>query len=137
MPPRRCFATLWLSAVVHICPTCTDVPAVIDGLADSARGPDGARYSAWRAGRPDAVDATYDVVQSMCRGECQAGLHHALCMFLPRSVGTPDGSILSEKTRPVALKDIGVKVATIVLSRAFASVTAASAVPEIGFIGGL
>lgn len=106
-------------------------------LADSSPWFDGVRYSAWLAGGPDAVDAIHALVQAMCNGECHAGLHDALYVFLPKTLGAEDGGTHAAETRPLGLKDTGVKIATTVTSRAIAPVIAANAAQEQrGFLFG-
>lgn len=125
------------AAVMFALPSREDVQEVMHKLADSAPGPDGVRYSAWRVGGSDAVDAIHAVVQEMCAGIRHVGLHDALYVFLPKAPEAEHGSVAVDETRPLALKDIGVKIATIVMSRAVAPVAAASAAREQrGFLAG-
>lgn len=118
-------------------PSRADVQSVMGPLADSAPGPDGVQYSAWRAGGPDAVDAIYALVQSMSDGENQEGLHDALYVFLPKAPCAVDGSVHAEETRPLALKDTGINTPTVVMSRGVAPVIAANAThSQRGFLAG-
>lgn len=73
---------LALDCSMYVRPTRADVRSDMGRLSDSAPGRDGDRYSAWRACGPAAVDAVFDLIESMFRGEVHGDcMTHATSSF--------------------------------------------------------
>lgn len=81
-------------------PAIDDEQAVMDKMSDSVPGPDLVRYSAWCVGGAATVGAVYALAKVLFRGEVHRGLHTALCVFIPKRDGAPDGSHSADCTSP-------------------------------------
>lgn len=107
-------------------------------LRDKAPGPDGIPYSAWKAGGAPAEQCIIDLVEAMTQGRRIPGLNDPLFVFAPKPEAEgAEESTTAKGTRPRALKDSGVKIATAVVNRPVRVVMIASITPSRrGFVGG-
>lgn len=102
-----------------------DNVVVMEKLADSARIPEGVRFSELRDDGSEAVDALYALVCAMCGGEFHPVLHDALYISLPMASAAEDGIVHLQESRRIV-----VKIATVVGSNAVSPVVAANAASE-------
>lgn len=103
---------------VYVRPGLAEVQDTMGRQRDKAPGPDGVPYSAWQAGGILAEQCVLDVVTAMMHGMHMDGLNDAMFVFIPKAGdGNAAESTTAEETRPLALKDSGVKIAAAVVSR--------------------
>lgn len=100
-------------------------------MEGSAPAQDGMPSSAWRAGGALAAEASQQLIEAMFRWQLSPGLQDVLHVFVPMvDCAGPHDPISAAPTRPLALKDAGLPIATTVLLRAVRPVFSASVAEE-------
>ena len=91
-------------------PTKAQVAELINKLPDSAPGPDGLPYSAWKAGGAESIDTTYNLIMhNLVRGMQHETYNDSLTVFLPRGEEETDTQYNTTRkvadTRPLSFKN--------------------------------
>jgi hypothetical protein len=113
--PRHHLALQDLTAAVPRANDLSDEPFCDDDIQaslrrhDSAPGPDGICYSAWKAAGPHGIKVLKDILLSMWEGHPPpASFRHSLMVFLPK---VDSQAVRPEELRPLALCDSDYKIA--------------------------
>ena len=115
------------------CPTVVDVERAINKSNDSAPGPDGVPFAAWRAVAPLAAPLLYSALQAMLRGQLPPpGFNLGTLFLIPKKLT----GVISD-TRPISVTNTDNRILASVMASAIMPAVSAFVCPaQRGFLAG-
>ena len=122
-------------------PDADSVRLVLQALPNTASGPDGLPYAAWKHGGEDAISTLWQITDAQCRGELPpTGFNDSATIFVPKGDFATDAVAMVRNpmdTRPLSLKNADNKVCAACVSKCIADVvTAGTHESQNGFVRG-